>query len=59
MCKYCDYDSDDNEVFIDPLTNEWYLSVETFEWDDWEDEYIHKKVYGIQYCPYCGRRLNE
>lgn len=58
MCKYCDYDSDDNEIFIDPLTNEWYLDVETFEWDDYDDEYIHQKVY-INYCPYCGRKLGE
>lgn len=56
-CKYCDYESGENEIFIEPLTNEYYLDVETLEWDEYLDDYIHMKVYGIAYCPYCGRKL--
>lgn len=27
MCRYCNYESDDNRIFIDPLTNEYYLDI--------------------------------
>lgn len=57
MCLYCDPESDDCEIFIDPLTNDWYLDVETGEWDSYDDSFIHERVYYIQYCPYCGRKL--
>lgn len=58
MCKYCDYNSDYCEIFSEPLTNEYYLDVETFEWDEYDDSYIHQKVY-INFCPYCGKKLGE
>lgn len=25
MCNRCDYDSPDNQIYIDPLTNEYYI----------------------------------
>ena len=28
MCNCCDYDSPDNQIYIDPLTNEYYLDIE-------------------------------
>ena len=31
MCKYCDYESNDCEIFQDPLDNTWYLDYETGE----------------------------
>ena len=33
MCNRCDYDSPDNRIYVDPLTNEYYLDIETSEWD--------------------------
>jgi len=57
-CKFCDYESEENEIFIDPLTDEHYLDIETGERDEYNDGYVHQKVY-ISYCPYCGRKLND
>lgn len=56
MCKYCDYNSEQCEVFFDPLTKEWYLDVTTYEWDYYGDDFGHMRVY-ISYCPYCGEDL--
>ena len=36
MCRYCDYESDDNRIFIDPLTNEYYLDIETMVCDSYD-----------------------
>ena len=58
MCKYCDYNSDDCCIFVDPLDNQYYLDIETYTWDEYDDCYIHQKEY-INYCPYCGRKLSE
>ena len=59
MCKYCDYEnSDDCKIFADPLDGEYYLDVETSEWDSYDGGYFHERVY-ISYCPYCGRKLKE
>lgn len=33
MCNRCNYDSPDNQIYIDPLTNEYYMNIETSEWD--------------------------
>nr|DAJ45837.1 MAG TPA: hypothetical protein [Caudoviricetes sp.] len=27
MCNRCDYDSPDNRIYVDPLTNEYYLDI--------------------------------
>ena len=27
MCNRCDYDSPDNQIYVDPLTNEYYLDI--------------------------------
>lgn len=58
MCKYCDYESNDCEIFQDPLDNSWYLDHETGEWDDYNDGFVYDKIY-INYCPYCGRDLEN
>lgn len=58
MCKYCDQHSNDCCIYSDPLTKEWYEDIETFEWDDYDDGFVHQKNY-INYCPYCGRKLME
>lgn len=58
MCIYCDYTSNDCEIFIDPLDGEYYLDHETGEWDTYYDGYIHDRIY-INYCPWCGRKLKE
>lgn len=56
MCRYCDINSDNCSIFIDPLTNEHYLDIETTEWDQYNDSYVHQREY-INYCPYCGKKL--
>lgn len=58
MCKFCNYNSEYNEIYKEPLTDEWYLEVQTSEWDSYNDDYFYERVYGINYCPYCGRKLN-
>lgn len=57
MCKYCNEKSTLRCVFQD-MVGDWYLDVETAEWDDYDDEYVHQKVY-ISYCPFCGRKLGN
>lgn len=58
MCRYCDCESDDNRIFIDPLTNEYYLDIETMVCDSYDDGFFHDKEY-INYCPWCGRKLTK
>ena len=58
MCNRCDYDSPDNKIYIDLLTNEYYLDIETYELDEYNDDFVHQREY-IAYCPYCGRKLGE
>lgn len=55
-CNYCDINSDDCEYFQD-FADEWYQDIETQEWDNYDDDYIHIKNYGVRYCQYCGREL--
>lgn len=43
MCRYCNYESDDNRIFIDPLTNEYYLDIETMTWDSYDDDFFDGK----------------
>ena len=31
MCNRCDYNSPNNQIYVDPLTNESYLDIETSE----------------------------
>lgn len=59
MCKYCDPESKDCCVFKDSQTGDWYLDVETSEWDGYCDDFVHQQVHYISYCPYCGRKLEE
>lgn len=56
MCNRCNYNSPDNQIYVDPLTNEYYLDIETSEWDEYDDGFVHQREY-IAYCPYCGRKL--
>lgn len=28
MCNHCNYNSSDNQIYIDSLTNEYYLDIE-------------------------------
>lgn len=57
MCKYCDINSDECEIFIDCCSNDYYLVVPTSEWDYYNDDFKNASVYGIAFCPYCGRSL--
>lgn len=54
MCNYCDENSYECEVFRGD--NGYYLDVETSEWDAYYDEIVHVRL-DINYCPYCGRKL--
>ena len=58
MCEYCDGDSYESCVWVDPLTNEYYLDIETSEWDDYDDGFCSsQRIYKL--LPYCGRKLND
>ena len=52
MCRYCDYNSEANRIFVDPLDGEYYLDIETSEWDEYDDGYVHQREY-IDYCAWC------
>ena len=56
MCDSCDYNSPNNQIYKEPMTNEWYMDIETFAWDYDDEDYIHQREY-INYCPWCGRKL--
>lgn len=59
MCDYCNYDSSNNRIYIDSLTNDYYMEVETSEWDQYDDGYVRQRIY-IDYCPWCcGRKLSN
>lgn len=58
MCNRCNHDSPDSQICVNPLTNEHYLDIETSEWDEYDDGFVHQKIY-ILYCPWYGRELGE
>lgn len=62
MCNRCNYDSPDNQIYVDPLTNEqtneYYLDIETSEWDEYDDGFVYQREY-ISYCPWRGQKLRE
>lgn len=58
MCKYCDGDSDESCIYFDSLTGEYYLDIETIEWDSHDNGFVYQREY-ISYCPYCGRKLDS
>lgn len=58
MCKYCDEDSYCCEIYKDDIYETYYLDVQTYEWDPYEDGYVRMYI-DIEYCPYCGRKLNN
>lgn len=47
MCNHCNYDSPDNQIYVDPLTNEYYLDIETSEWDEYDDGFVHQRIYYV------------
>ena len=42
----------------EPMTDTWYIRVQTFEWDSYNDDFIYVNLV-IDYCPYCGKYLKE
>ena len=58
MCKYCDSAFNECEIFFEPLTKEYFLDIQTSEWDAYNDDWVHQKEY-ISYCPWCGRDLEN
>ena len=58
MCNRCNHNSTDNQIYVDQLTNEYYLDIETSEWDEYDDGFVHQREY-IAYCPWCGKKLGE
>ena len=58
MCKYCDFASNECEIFFEPLTQEYFLDIQTSEWDTYNDDWVYKKEY-ISYCPWCVRDLEN
>lgn len=59
MCKYCNPEESDCCVWIEPLDKTWYLEVQTGEWNTYEDDWFYEIVYGIKYCPFCGKELKN
>lgn len=58
MCELCNDESSSYEVFYNDILGEYYLDVETMQWDDYDDGFLHIKI-NISYCPYCGRKLDD
>lgn len=58
MCSYCDPNSPNNRIYLDSVMNEYYLDIETYEWDEYDDGFVHQREY-INNCPWCGRFLRE
>lgn len=58
MCKYCDSASNECEIFFEPLTQEYFLDIQTSERDTYNDDWVYQKEY-ISYCPWCGRNLED
>lgn len=59
MCEYCDSNSSFCEYFVEPLDGVWYQEVQTAEWDSYNDDFVCERNYGVKYCQYCGRKLDE
>lgn len=58
MCKFCDYNSPYNEVFVDTLNGNHYIEIKTSHWDEYNDDWDYERLY-INYCPYCGEKLSD
>lgn len=56
MCNNCDINSNECCIYINPLSNDYYLDIEISERDGYDYGYIHHREY-INYCPWCGRKL--
>lgn len=56
MCDMCNPKMYDREVYYNSEDDSWYFDIETGEWSDYNDDFIHIQRQ-INYCPYCGRRL--
>lgn len=55
MCNYCEENSPEYCIYIDPLYNDYYLDIETSEWDEYDDGYVHQR----EYINYCARGVVE
>ena len=42
-----------NGVYWAPLTKEWYFEIKETECDDPDF-----RIYGIEYCPWCGHAID-
>lgn len=60
MCNRCNYNSSDNQIYVDPLTNEYYLDIETSELDEYDNGFVHQREY-VSYCSWCEeiRRIKK
>lgn len=58
MCVECDPRSYVATVFRDDRTGQWVLETTTCEWDNYNDDYIYSYT-PINYCPFCGRKLDS
>ena len=47
----------DEEIFYNHELKQWYLKVETSEWDHYNDGFYEVHI-PINYCPECGKHLN-
>ena len=58
MCRHCDGESPENNIWKDGASGDWYIEfpVDTNDGEDWLDTYLEEY---INYCPYCGRKLDN
>ena len=56
MCRHCDGESPENNIWKDVVSGDWYIEfpVDTDDEEDWLVTYLEEY---INYCPYCGRKL--
>lgn len=54
MYNRCDYDSPNNRIYVDQLTNEYYFDIETSKLDEYDNGFVHQREY-VSYCPWCSR----
>lgn len=46
----------DEEIYYNYELKQWYLKVETSEWDYYNDGFCEVHI-PINYCPECGKKL--
>lgn len=57
MCEVCENNQELDYVTIEYGEEGYKLVIKTSEWDDYYDDWIYERI-DINYCPFCGRKLD-